>query len=65
MTRPRTFDWSAAVTLSDLGDLTARYLSGEADESPTYLGPPTHSCGSGVVMTTECPAPSDRASRAG
>lgn len=40
MTRPRTFDWSAAVTLSDLGDLTARYLSGEADESPTYLGPP-------------------------
>lgn len=33
-------DWSTATTLADLGELTARYLSGEADESPTYAGPP-------------------------
>ncbi|OHV49322.1 hypothetical protein [Pseudofrankia sp. BMG5.36] len=33
-------DWSTATTLAELGELTARYLSGEAGESPTYLGPP-------------------------
>ncbi len=33
-------DWSGTRTLADLGDLTARYLEGEADEAPTHCGPP-------------------------
>lgn len=37
--RTRRLDWSSASTLAELGALTARYLSGEADESPTYAGP--------------------------
>jgi hypothetical protein len=38
--RPRVLDWTTATSLADLGELTARYLSGEADASPTYGGPP-------------------------
>jgi hypothetical protein len=36
----RRLDWSSARTLADLGELTARYLLGEAEESPTHCGPP-------------------------
>ncbi len=36
--RTRRLDWSSASSLEDLGELTARYLAGEADESPTYAG---------------------------
>lgn len=38
--RVRRLDWSQAYTFADLGGLTARFLLGEADESPTHCGPP-------------------------
>ncbi len=38
--RKRRLDWSQARTLADLGELTAHYLEGEADDSPTHCGTP-------------------------
>ncbi|GIJ28265.1 hypothetical protein Vqi01_34270 [Micromonospora qiuiae] len=35
-----TLTWATATTLTELGELTARWLTGDLDETPTYCGPP-------------------------
>ncbi|MFI7080915.1 DUF6919 domain-containing protein [Micromonospora sp. NPDC049903] len=35
-----TLTWATATSLTDLGELTARWLTGDLDETPTYGGPP-------------------------
>lgn len=36
----RRLNWRQATTLTEIGELTARYLAGEADEHPLHAGPP-------------------------
>jgi len=42
--------WKTARTLKDLGELTARWLEGDFDESPSYGGPPDDET-TGLVST--------------